>query len=122
MAKKKILFVEDEAELIMLMKTRLEANGYEVVSAMDGEEGLKKVYEEKPDLVLLDLIMPKMNGLEVCRRLKNDPATKDIPVLVVTAAGLKDLDEQCKSACADGYVKKPYDPQELLNKIKSALA
>lgn len=121
MDKKKILFIEDEPDQILVIKARLEANGFEVESAMDGEEGLKKVYEIKPDLILLDLIMPKMNGFEVCRRLKSDDATKNIPVLIITAAGMKDLEEQCRINRSDGLIRKPYDSAEFVAKVKKML-
>jgi two-component system phosphate regulon response regulator PhoB len=118
---KKILIVEDEEDLVTMAKMRLERNGYEVVFAFDGEEGLKKVYQERPDLILLDLIMPKMDGFTACRRLKKDPDTKNIPILVITAAGIKDIEQQCKDNHAEGFIKKPYEPQEFLAKIKSFL-
>ena len=116
---KKILLVEDEPDQIAMLKVRLEANGYEFMSAMDGEEGLKKVNEEKPDLVLLDIIMPKMDGIEVCKRLKKDSNTKSIPVIVITAAGIKDAEQKSREVGADDYIKKPYDAADLVLKIKA---
>lgn len=118
---KKILFIEDEIELIELVKARLEANNFEVVSAVNGREGLEKVYSEKPDLVLLDLLLPEMDGFRVCQRIKQDSTIKDIPVIVVTASGMKDLGQQCKFAGADDFVKKPYEPAEFIAKINSLL-
>ena len=115
---KKILFIEDEVDIVTLMQARLVSQGYQMLSAFDGEEGLKMVQEEKPDLILLDKIMPKMDGLEVCQRLKSDPKTKDIPIIIVSASGGKDLPERCQAARADDLIIKPFEPEELLSKIK----
>jgi CheY-like chemotaxis protein len=117
----KILFIEDEPDQIMMISLRLEKNGYEVVSAKDGEEGLGKVKAEKPDLILLDVIMPGISGLEVCRRLKKDPVTQSIPVITSTAAGMDDIEAQCLAVGADDCVRKPYASAELLEKIQRFL-
>ena len=74
----------------MMIRLRLERNGFAVITACDGEIGLEKAAKEKPDLILLDVIMPGMNGLEVCRKLRADPATKKVPVIMTTAAGIDD--------------------------------
>jgi len=121
MNKRKILFIEDETTQIMMVQTRLEASGYEVISALDGEEGLKKVHEENPDLILLDLIIPKIDGLEVCRRLKGSVDTNNIPVIVITASGTRDVEGMCHAVGADDVVRKPYDSTDLLSKIKALL-
>jgi len=105
----------------MLMQVRLVSHGYQMLSAFDGEEGLKMVQEEKPDLILLDKIMPKMDGLEVCQRLKADLKTKDIPIIIVSAAGGKDLPERCLASGADDVIIKPFEAEELLAKIKALL-
>lgn len=118
---KKILFIEDEEDLITVIKMRLEAGGFDFVCALDGEEGLKKVYEEKPDLILLDLIMPKMDGIEVCRRLKADPETSGIPIIIITAAGDKNLEDKGKCAGAECVMTKPYESSELLARINSLI-
>ena len=115
---KKILFIDDETDIVMLMKTRLESHGYQMLSALDGEEGLKMAQEDKPDLILLDKIMPKMDGLEVCQRLKADPKTKDIPIIIISASGGKDLPERCLAVGADDFIIKPFEPEDLLSKIK----
>ena len=116
--KKKILFIEDEPDQIMMVSLRLERSGYEVISSSDGESGLKKALAEKPDLILLDVIMPGIDGLEVCRRLKKDPATQHIPVISTTAAGVDDIEHRCFAAGANDCVRKPYDSAELLAKIR----
>jgi DNA-binding response OmpR family regulator len=119
---KRILFIEDEDDMVSLMRLRLEAAGYEFISAADGEEGVNKVYSEKPDLVLLDIILPKMDGYDVCRKLKADPGVRHIPVIVVSASGGKDLQKKCADAGADGVIIKPFDAKELLDRIKGAIA
>jgi len=116
-AKKKILFIEDEPDQILMISLRLKKNGYVVISAMDGEEGLKKAVEEKPDLILADVIMPGIDGFEVCRRLRADLATAHIPIISTTAAGADDIDRQCLQAGASECVRKPYDSADLLLKI-----
>ena len=118
---KKILFIEDEVDIVTLMQARLVSQGYQMLSAFDGEEGLKMVQEEKPDLILLDKIMPKMDGLEVCQRLKSDPKTKDIPIIIVSASGEKDLPERCQAAGADDLIIKPFEPEDLLFRIKKLI-
>ncbi len=121
MASKKILFIEDENEIIGLMRTRLEASGYQMFSACDGEEGLRKVKVQRPNLILLDIIMPKIDGLAVCRQLKGDLRTRNIPIIIVSACGDKDLFENCQQAGADEVVIKPFEAEELLDKISKLL-
>ncbi|MFH0984055.1 MAG: response regulator [Candidatus Omnitrophota bacterium] len=119
--KKKILFMDDEPDQITMVSLRLAKNGYTVVSASDGEEGLKKAVEEKPDLILMDVLMPGLDGFEVCRRLRKNPVTKHIPIISTTAAGVDDIEAQCLAAGADACVRKPYDSADLLSKIRQFL-
>ena len=119
--KKKILFIEDEPDQIMMVSLRLEKSGYMVISSMDGEKGLKMAVAEKPDLILLDVIMPGMDGFEVARRLRNDPSTRHIPIISTTAAGMDDVEHSCRVAGVDDCVRKPYDSADLLAKIKRLL-
>lgn len=119
--KKKVLFIEDEPDQIKMISLRLERNGYHVVFALDGEEGLLMAAKEKPDLILADVIMPGIDGLEVCRRLRKDPATRHIPIISTTAAGMDDVERQCLSAGADDCIRKPYESADLLAKIKRLL-
>ena len=114
---KKILYVEDEPDEVLMIKTRIEDCGYAFISAADGEDGLKKVCDERPDLVLLDLILPKMNGYELYAHLKDDPATRDIPVIIITASGAKDLEKQCLALGVQEIMHKPYDSSYLLKRI-----
>ncbi len=117
----KILLVDDIAINLELQKAYLKGAGYEVIMAMDGEEALKKVYTEMPDLILLDIMMPKKNGYEVCRILKNDPATRFIPIIMVTA--LKDIEDKIRGieAGADDFISKPFNKTELMVRVRSLL-
>ena len=120
-AKKKILFIEDEPDQIMMISLRLKKNGFDLVFSLDGEEGLKKAVAEKPDLILLDILMPGIDGFEVCRRLRKNPATKHIPVIATTAVGVDDVEHHCRTAGANDCIRKPYDSVDLLAKIRSLL-
>ena len=117
----KILIIEDEPEQIQLISMRLKANGYEVISANTAKEGLRATGEEKPDLILLDILLPDMNGLEVAESLKADNMTKDIPIIAITAVGTQDIEEQCRNAGIGGFLRKPYESQDLVKKIKEYL-
>jgi len=121
MGQKKILVVDDEIQLIELVQTRLEANGYEVITANDGEEGLEKAKSEKPDLIILDVMMPKMDGYKVCSLLKNDEQYKNIPIILFTGKAQEDFEDVGKKAGADAFITKPFDPPELLAKIEELL-
>lgn len=116
--RRKILFIEDEPDQIVMISLRLEKNGYEVISSLEGEEGVEMAIKEMPDLILTDVIMPGMDGFEVCRRLRKNPLTKNIPIISTTAAGMDDVEHRCIAAGADDCVRKPYDSADLLMKIK----
>ena len=117
----KILIVDDEVNLNQLIQTRLETDRHRVVTAYDGEEGLEKVKSEKPDLIILDVKMPKMNGFEVCRTLKNDDRYNKIPIILLSAMAQKDDFQAGEEVGADAYIVKPYEPTILLAKIESLL-
>lgn len=117
----KILYIEDELELIGIMKARLKSWGFEMVFALDGVEGLKKAADEQPNLILLDIIMPKMDGLACCRELRASPIFKHIPIIIVSASSETDLRERCLTAGANDIAIKPYEPQDLLQKINTHL-
>ena len=121
MRQQTILLIEDEPDMILLMDTRLRAGGFEVISAMDGEAGLAKAEAEQPDLVLLDLRIPKIHGLEVCKRLKTAPTTRAIPIVVFTASVRGELETQCLAAGAEAIVRKPFQPAQVLATIRSLL-
>ncbi len=116
--KKRILIIEDEKEISLILKLRLEAAGYEVLQAFDGEDGYEKASTQDPDLILLDLILPRKGGLQILDDLKSDPKYKHIPVIIITGLA-QDLDEVREGALkADGYFLKPFDSVELLAAIK----
>jgi DNA-binding response OmpR family regulator len=120
--KKRVLCIEDEAEMIDLIRIILGRRGFEVKGAAGGREGLELVRKEKPDLVLLDLMMPDMDGWEVYQQMKADEATRDIPVIVVTAKA-QSIDKVLglHIAKVDDYIAKPFSPQELLASIDTVL-
>lgn len=120
--REKILLMENVPEQVEMLRARLEEEGYEVISAIDGKEGLKKASEEKPDLILLDLIMPKVDGIEVCSRLKEGADTRHIPIIITTAIDSDETKENSLAAGAKDFVTKPYDLEELLTKIRRLLA
>jgi len=118
---KKILVVDDEADLVETLKFRLEAAGYAVVAAYDGQEGLAMAKKEKPNLILLDVMMPKLDGFQVCRLLKFDSNLKNIPIIMLTARG-QDQDKLTgKGVGADIYITKPFDAPKLMAEIKKFL-
>ncbi|MFA5155852.1 MAG: response regulator [Candidatus Omnitrophota bacterium] len=121
MAKKRILLVDDETALVDLMKIRLEANGYDVLTAGDGQLALDKARADIPDLIILDLMLPKIDGYQVCRQLKSDEKYKHIPVLMFSARAQEADKKNGEEAGADGYIVKPFDPPALLSKIKELL-
>ena len=115
---KKVLIVDDEIDVLRLLENRLRGSGYEVISALDGKTCLKKAASENPDLIILDVIMPKMDGFQVCQRLKKSNKTKDIPVLLLTAKSMLDDMEKGISMGANDYVVKPYNWDSLHAKIQ----
>jgi DNA-binding response OmpR family regulator len=119
---KKILIVEDYPHIVEVLKIRLQAAGYDVIAAGDGQEGLNMARSERPDLIILDVMLPKMNGYKVCRFLKFDAKYKSIPIFLLTARGKPEDVETGKAIGADEYILKPYDPQELLALIRRYLA
>lgn len=118
---KTILIVEDEVELVEMVKMRLEANGYKVIAAYNGEDGLYWARKEKPDLILLDLMLPKMDGYEVCGTLKKDKNYADIPICIFTARAQESERRLGMELGADAYIIKPFEPSALLEKIKELL-
>lgn len=120
--KKRILCIEDEAEMIDLTRLVLEREGFEVLGAVGGSEGLDIIRREKPDLVLLDLMMPDIDGWEVYRQMKAHHESANIPVIVVTAKA-QSIDRVLglQVAKVDDYITKPFGPQELLNSINRIL-
>ena len=117
----KILIVEDEANIRQLLRYNLEKEGFQVMEAIDGIQGLRTAQREKPDLVLLDLMLPGMDGLEVCRTLKGTPATSALPIIMLTAKA-EEVDKIIGLELgADDYMTKPFSPRELTARIKAVL-
>jgi two-component system alkaline phosphatase synthesis response regulator PhoP/two-component system response regulator VicR len=115
---RKILAVDDEKHIVRLVQVNLERQGYEVVTANDGKEALKKVEEERPDLLVLDVMMPYMDGFEVLQNLRRNPETRDIPVIMLTAkAQDADVFKGWQSG-VDCYLTKPFNPMELISFVK----
>ena len=123
MAKKKIMIIDDEVELVNLVKFRLELNGYRVIPLYTSSRAMEIVKREKPDLVLLDIMMPDKGGYEVCTELKDDKDTKHIPIILFTAKTHQKeyIKDGSKSVGAEDYILKPFDPAELLVKIRLLL-
>jgi adenylate cyclase len=121
MDKKRVLVVDDEPDLVAIVKMRLEANNYEVITACDGQEGLDKARADKPDLMILDLMLPKMDGYKVCGLLKADTRYSKIPIIMFTARAQEADMEMGKEVGANAYITKPFEPQVLLGKIKELL-
>lgn len=118
---KRILVVDDEARIVTVIQKRLESAGYEVITAMDGTEALTKARAENPDLIVLDLILPKLNGYQVCSILKRDSFYKQIPILMLTARSQeRDIDEGMRVG-ADAYMTKPFKNDILLGQIEQLL-
>ena len=118
---KRILIVDDEVQLVEMVKMRLEAAGYEVISAYDGQDGFDKAKKNKPDLIILDLMLPKMDGYKICGLLKNDARYSKIPIIMFTARLQEEDVRLGKDLGAEEYVTKPFDPKILLSKIKELI-
>lgn len=118
---KKVLMVEDEKNVILGVRTCLDAVGYQVEVVEDGEAALDAVRKEQPDLILLDLLIPKIDGFEVLKVLKGDPATSSIPIIVLTAKAEDEDRQRAMDLGADNYMTKPFKPQELWDRLKHYL-
>ena len=116
-----ILVVEDETPLVTLLRYNLEEAGFEVVEATDGEEALISVRERRPDLVVLDWMLPAVSGIEVCRQLRRRPETRDVPVIMLTARTEETDRIRGLDSGADDYVTKPFSPKELIARVRAVL-
>jgi two-component system phosphate regulon response regulator PhoB len=116
-----VLIVEDEPALITLLRYNLEREGFRVGEASDGEEALVLIEEETPDIILLDWMLPLMSGIEVCRRIRRLPATRDVPIIMLTAKGEEGDKVRGLDAGADDYVTKPFSPAELIARMRAVL-
>ena len=119
--KKRILLVDDEVDFVEVLKVRLEDSNYETIVAYDGEEGLERAEKEEPDLIILDIVLPRISGFDVCRKLKIDERFKNIPIIMLTAK-FQDNDIKFGMAMgADAYITKPFEPHVLLEKMRELL-
>jgi two-component system alkaline phosphatase synthesis response regulator PhoP len=121
MAKGKILVVDDEIYIVHILDFSLGMEGYEVLTALDGEQALERARAEHPDLIVLDIMMPKLDGYETCKLLKADPETKDIPVILLSAKG-RNVDQKVGfEVGANDYITKPFSPRKLVERINALL-
>ena len=118
---KTILVVEDNPDILDLLKDRLEFEKYAVLTATNGQDGLEKARKEKPDLIILDLMLPLIDGYKVCGLLKADTRYNKIPIIILTARGQDSDKEMGKEAGADAFLNKPFEPQTMLGEIKKLL-
>jgi len=122
----RILIVDDDRVLVKATKAVLESKNYQVMAAFDGDEGLQKAQAEKPDLIILDIIMPTKDGFTVCEQLKGDPQLSNIPVIILTSFAEKGKETNIPSSAgltleAEDYIDKPVSPEELLNRVEKML-
>ncbi len=122
MNKKKILLVDDSSTTLMMERMILTKGPYELLTAKDGEEAIEKAASEKPDLILLDIVMPNMDGFEACRRLRESEETREIPIIMVTTRGEAENVEQSYELGCNDYVTKPINSLELMTKVKNLLS
>ena len=121
MAKGRILVVDDEIYIVHILDFSLGMEGYEVITALDGEQALEKARAERPDLIVLDIMMPKLDGYETCKILKAETDTKDIPVILLSAKG-RNVDQKIGfEVGADDYITKPFSPRKLVERINAIL-
>ena len=122
MARKVILNVEDNEANRKIVRYLFISKGYEVIEAMDGEEGVRMAEQERPDIILMDAQLPKMDGYEATRRIKENPALRDIPIVAVTSFALSGDNVKATEAGCDDYIAKPFKPRNLLEKVEKLLA
>lgn len=121
MSKKTILVVDDEQDLLDLIEYNLRKEGFDVIKAENGEDGIQMAKEHNPDLVLLDIMMPKMDGIEVCDLMKKDPRLKQIPIIFLTARGDEKTEVEGLNKGGDDYITKPISTTKLISRIKAVL-
>jgi DNA-binding response OmpR family regulator len=119
--KKKILIVDDERDIVKALTIRLQHNGYDVVTAFDGAQGIFMAHKEKPDLIILDIRMPAGDGFSVAEKLKQSGQTDRIPIIFLTGSPERNAEGRAMELGARFYIKKPYDPEELLDAVKRAM-
>ena len=120
-AKPHILVIEDETALVELLRYNLEKEGFRITAAVDGEEGLAALAESRPDLLILDWMLPHVSGIEICRQIRRKPETRDLPVIMLTARGEEADRVRGLEVGADDYVTKPFSPSELIARVRAVL-
>jgi len=118
---KRILIVEDQEDNRMIMRDVLSSAGYDLIEAMNGEDGVKLAHSERPDLILMDIQLPIIDGYEATRRIKGSAELKSIPIIAVTSYALSGDQAKARAAGCDGYVSKPFSPRELLARVREYL-
>lgn len=118
---KKILIVDDEPNIVISLEFLMNREGFEVVVAKDGEEALSNIQEQQPDLVLLDVMMPKINGFDVCKQIRSDPKLSDTRIIMLTAKGRAAEVAKGLELGADGYITKPFSTRDLVVQVKNLL-
>lgn len=119
----KILVADDDSEVREFIKFTLKKEGHEIITASDGRETLKKIYEYKPDLVVLDVMMPIMDGYHICKVIREDPKYAPVPKVIIATARKDELDKKLSGiAGADAFISKPFKPEELVSEIKKVLS
>jgi DNA-binding response OmpR family regulator len=118
---KSILVVDDEPNILLSLEFLMQQEGYEVRTATNGDEALLAVGEKQPDLILLDIMMPKLDGFEVCQKIRSNPKWKDIRIVILTAKGREVDQEKGLALGADDYIKKPFATKQLVKKVKTVL-
>lgn len=121
MAKRKILIIEDDRDIVEMLEYNLQEEGYETVSALNGEQGIMLASKERPDLIILDIMLPVMDGFEVCRTLKNDDNVAHIPIIILSAKSQETDKVVGLELGADDYVTKPFSPRELIARTRAIL-
>jgi DNA-binding response OmpR family regulator len=118
----KVLVIDDDPVIVELLRVNFEIEGFDVVSAADGREGFERAQADRPDVVLSDIMMPRFDGLQLLSRLKTDPTTKALPVILLSAKAQNAEVQQGLDMGADDYVTKPFDPFELIDRVNAVLA
>ena len=118
---KRILVADDEVHIVRILRFNLERANYQVITASNGEEAYQVAVRERPDLIFLDVMMPKIDGYQVCRMLREEAGLKDIPIIMLTAKGQESDEEMGRAVGANLYMTKPFSPKELIEKIKELI-
>jgi CheY-like chemotaxis protein len=121
MMSKTVLIVEDQIEFLAIHKTYLERHGYRVITAEDGESAVSRAREQQPNLVLMDFSMPVLDGISATARLKSDPATRDIPVVLLTAHSYGSVGRRAREVGCEGFISKPCDPRRVLMEVEQMI-